>query len=63
MLTDYGCTSQRTDAATGLNCYNARCYDPALGQFAQADSVGKGGLNRYGYGTFRCNSLADHPIP
>jgi RHS repeat-associated protein len=42
-------TGQRTDAASGLDYFNARYYDPVLGQFASADSDGRGGLNRYGY--------------
>jgi RHS repeat-associated protein len=45
----YGFTGQRADSATGLNYYNARFYDPVAGQFAQADTVAAGGLNRYGY--------------
>ncbi len=48
MPTSKGFTGQRGDAATGLDYYNARYYDPALGQFASADSVADG-INRYGY--------------
>jgi RHS repeat-associated protein len=53
MPTDYGFTGQRADAATGLDYYNARYYDPAAGQFASADAVRPGGgcdtlsLSRY----------------
>jgi RHS repeat-associated protein len=43
-----GFTRQYGDAATGLAYYHARYYDPALGQFASADTVADG-LNRYGY--------------
>ena len=38
----------------GLMFYNARWYDPALGRFAQADSVVPGGVqgyDRYAYGS------------
>jgi RHS repeat-associated protein len=49
MPTDYGFTGQRADAATGLDFYNARYYDPAAGQFASADTALAGGLNRYVY--------------
>jgi RHS repeat-associated protein len=45
----YGFTGQRTDTTTGLDYYNARYYDARAGQFASADSVAAGGLNRYGY--------------
>ncbi|HEX6797111.1 MAG TPA: RHS repeat-associated core domain-containing protein [Ktedonobacterales bacterium] len=44
----YGFTGQRSDAATGLDYYIARYYDPVLGQFTSADSV-QDGLNRYTY--------------
>jgi len=40
-------------AGFGLMFYNARWYDPALGRFAQADSIVPGGvqgLDRYAYG-------------
>ncbi|PKN91158.1 MAG: hypothetical protein CVU44_20570 [Chloroflexi bacterium HGW-Chloroflexi-6] len=60
--TDYTFTGQRsymddptTTAATegfGLMFYNARWYDPALGRFAQADTIipdGVQGLDRYAY--------------
>jgi RHS repeat-associated protein len=55
MPTDYGFTGQHADAATGLDYYNARYYDPLAGQFASADSMlpGEGydvwGLSRYAY--------------
>jgi RHS repeat-associated protein len=39
MPTDYGFTGQHTDAATGLDDYNARYYDPTAKQFESADSV------------------------
>ncbi len=48
MPTDYGFTGQRADAASGLDYYGARYYDPTLGQFTSADTV-LDGLNRYGY--------------
>jgi RHS repeat-associated protein len=48
MPTDYGYTGQRSDAATGLDYYGARYYDPAAAQFGSADTVADG-LNRYGY--------------
>jgi RHS repeat-associated protein len=53
MPTEYGFTGQRADAATGLDYYNARYYDPEAGQFASADAVRPGGgcdtlsLSRY----------------
>lgn len=48
MPTDRGFTGQHTDAVTGLDYYNARYYDPAIGQFSSAD-LAKDGLNRYAY--------------
>ena len=48
MPTSKAFTGQRADTATGLDYYNARYYDPVLGQFASADSVNDG-LNRYAY--------------
>jgi RHS repeat-associated protein len=48
MPTDYGFTGQRADAASGLDYYGARYYDPTLGQFTSADTV-MDGLNRYSY--------------
>jgi RHS repeat-associated protein len=47
MPTAKGFTGQYVDASTGLDYYGARYYDPALGQFMSADTIG--GLNRYGY--------------
>lgn len=32
-------TGQREDATIGLYFYNARCYDPVLGRFTQADTI------------------------
>lgn len=55
MPTDYAYTGQHSGAATGLDYYNARYYDPLASQFTTADSVlpGKGydpwGLSRYAY--------------
>ena len=55
MPTSYGFTGQLADAATGLDYYGARYYDPVAGQFASADTVlpGNGldiwGLSRYAY--------------
>ena len=55
MPTDYGFTGQHADAATGLDYYNARYYDPVAGQFTSADSVLEGGgyevwaLSKYAY--------------
>jgi len=44
----YGFTGQRNDTATiGLDYDNARYYDPTIGQFASADGLPSGGLNRY----------------
>jgi RHS repeat-associated protein len=48
MPTDYGFTGQHADAATGLDYYGARYYDPLAGQFTSADTVASG-LNRYAY--------------
>lgn len=51
--TDYTYTGQRSYTADfGLMFYNARWYDPALGRFAQADTIvpqGLQGLDRYAY--------------
>ena len=45
----YGYTGQHDDTATtGLDYYGARYYDPIIGQFASADSLGSG-YNRYAY--------------
>ncbi|HEX8967830.1 MAG TPA: RHS repeat-associated core domain-containing protein, partial [Chloroflexota bacterium] len=44
-----GYTGQRADAATGLDDYGARYYDPLAGQFISADTTLAGGLNRYAY--------------
>ncbi|MBE7435982.1 MAG: hypothetical protein HS100_18845 [Anaerolineales bacterium] len=60
LLTEYTFTGQYSYTADfGLMYYNARWYDPALGRFAQADSIvppgvhphfmGAGGLDRYAY--------------
>lgn len=52
--TDYRYTGQREEAGIGLYYYNARWYDPALGRFAQADTIvpGAGPMawDRYAYG-------------
>ena len=53
-LTDVGFTGQRLDSDSGLMYYGARFYDPALGYFASADTMGvdKGASqsrNRYAY--------------
>ncbi len=52
--TDYQYTGQRNEAALGVYFYNARWYDPALGRFAQADTLIPGAGNplawdRYAY--------------
>ena len=55
MPTSKGYTGQRADAATGLDYYGARYYDPVVGQFTSADDVLPGdgldpwGLSRYAY--------------
>jgi RHS repeat-associated protein len=55
MPPSYGSTGQHADAATGLDYYNARYYDPTAGQFASADAALPGGgfdllgLSRYAY--------------
>jgi RHS repeat-associated protein len=55
MPTTYGFTGQRGDAATGLDYYRARYYDPVAGQFSSADTAVPGGgynlwgLSRYAY--------------
>ena len=41
-------TGQVSDAASGLDYYNARSYDPTLGQFVSADTE-PSQLNRYAY--------------
>ena len=49
MPTAKGYTGQYADAASsGLDYYNARYYDPLVGQFTSADTAGDG-LNRYAY--------------
>ena len=40
---DYRYTGQRAEAALGLYYYRARWYDPFLGRFAQAETIGRGG--------------------
>ncbi len=48
--TSYRYTGQREEVSFGLYFYNARWYDPALGRFAQADSIvppGVQGWDRY----------------
>jgi RHS repeat-associated protein len=51
----YGFTGQRADAASGLDYYGARYYDPLAGQFASADNMLPGGgfdlwgLSHYSY--------------
>jgi RHS repeat-associated protein len=53
--TSYRCTGQWEEAAPGLYFYNARWYDPALGRFAQPDSLipeqsqGAQAWDRYAY--------------
>lgn len=47
MPTAKGFTGQYADAGTGLSYYNARYYDPSLGQFTSADDTQ--GPNRYAY--------------
>ncbi|MFZ1707523.1 MAG: RHS repeat-associated core domain-containing protein, partial [Anaerolineae bacterium] len=52
--TTYRFTGQREDASIGLYFYNARYYDPALGRFAQADTIvpqaqNPQNFNRYSY--------------
>ncbi len=55
MPTDYGFTGQHADNVTGLDYYNARYYDPTVGQFTTADTILPGGgydmfgLSRYAY--------------
>ena len=50
----YKYTDQEPDAGTGLYNYNARLYDPVLGQFVMADTIvpdpfNPQSLNRYAY--------------
>jgi RHS repeat-associated protein len=52
--TSYRYTGQRQEESLGLYFYNARWYDPALGRFAQADTIvpspgNPQSLNRYSY--------------
>ena len=50
--TTFRYTGQRQQAEIGLYYYGARWYDPALGRFAQADTIVPGGvqgLDRYAY--------------
>lgn len=51
---EWNYTNQRKDAGTGLLFYNARYYDPALGRFLSADTIGVNRSdpqtrNRYSY--------------
>ncbi len=48
---DKGYTGQFTDAVSGLDYYNARWYDPVMGQFLSADSVqgNAAGMDPYSY--------------
>jgi RHS repeat-associated protein len=46
--TTKGYTGQRADAASGLDYYGARYYDPATDQFVSVDTAAAG-LNRYAY--------------
>ena len=52
-------TGQREEAAIGLYYYRARWYDPAVGRFAQADTIAPGGgpmaWDRYAY-------VSDNPL-
>lgn len=49
MPTSKGYTGQRADAATGLDYYGVRYYDPVLGQFTSADDVLPGdGMDPWG---------------
>jgi RHS repeat-associated protein len=52
--TDYTFTGQKRDEQAGLNFYNARYYDGALGRFVQPDTIipnpyNPQALNRYSY--------------
>ena len=58
MPTAKGFTGQRADAATGLDYYNARYYDPAAGQFTSADTVASG-LSPYAYVKGNPETLTD----
>jgi RHS repeat-associated protein len=55
MPTSYGFTGQRADAASGLDYYGARYYDPLAGQFTSGDTMVPGGgfdlwgLSRFAY--------------
>jgi RHS repeat-associated protein len=55
MPTDYGFTGQHADAATGLDYYGSRYYDPIGHQFVSADTAlpqsgyNPWGLSRYAY--------------
>lgn len=49
--TSIGFTGQQTDSVTGLDYYNARYYDPTVGQFLSADTKqgNAQGINPYAY--------------
>ena len=54
MPTTYRYTGQRTESELGLMFYGSRWYDPALGRWAQADTIvpqpgNPQSLNRYSY--------------
>lgn len=60
MPTDLGFTGQHSDASSsGLDYYGARYYDPVIGQFASADTMLAGGLNRYAYVGGNPETLSD----
>ena len=47
----YAFTGQVLGAETGIYCYRARCYDPALGRFLTPDPSGfRDSFNQYEYG-------------
>jgi RHS repeat-associated protein len=46
--TSIGFTGQRADTITGLDYYNARYYDPGVGQFLSVDSVQGNAVGMYG---------------
>jgi RHS repeat-associated protein len=59
--TSKGYTGQREDAATGLDYYNARYYDPVVGRFVSAD-IKEGnaqGLDPYAYVQGNPETLSD----
>ena len=66
--TSIGFTGQRADSVTGLDYYNARYYDPTVGQFLSVDGVqgNAQGMDPYAYvggnPESRTDPTGNHPV-